>query len=147
MTELAPAATVATPEIAVIPADVPGLSRAVIPRSRPATGLAPSAAAAAAPDLTVAGAATVSGPLDSGTPFVQLGAYPVLADAAADWDRLLARFPEFLGPQEPVIQQAESGGDVFFRLRAIGFTDLAAARRMCVAISADGTPCVPSLVP
>jgi len=42
-----------------------------------------------------------------------------------------------------VIQRAESGGRIFYRLRAMGFDDLSDARRFCSAFIAENTECIP----
>ena len=41
-----------------------------------------------------------------------------------------------------VIQKAESGGKIFYRLRAAGFSDISDARQFCTAIS-DKVACIP----
>ena len=41
-----------------------------------------------------------------------------------------------------IIQKAESGGKIFYRLRASGFNDISDARQFCTAIS-DKVACIP----
>jgi hypothetical protein len=41
-----------------------------------------------------------------------------------------------------VVQKAESGGKIFYRLRASGFSDISDARQFCTAIS-DKVACIP----
>ena len=48
--------------------------------------------------------------------------------------------------KERLIQQAESGGQPFFRLRATGFEDMADARRFCSALVAEDAACIPVVV-
>jgi hypothetical protein len=42
-----------------------------------------------------------------------------------------------------IIQKATSGGRVFYRLRAMGFEDIADARRFCSALVAQNADCIP----
>jgi hypothetical protein len=140
----APAATTAA---TVIPASVPGVARSLRPASRPAViatrATAPTAASPAAPqDTAEIDAAT----LPEGTRLVQLGAFDTPEIARAEWDRLIARFPDFFDGRARVIQQASSGGSAFYRLRAHGFDDLAASRRFCAALMAQNAPCIPVTV-
>lgn len=81
--------------------------------------------------------------LPSGTRLVQIGAFDSAAVARAEWDRLMGRFDAYLGDKKRVIQQAQSGGRTFFRLRAHGFADLSDARRFCAAFAAEGVDCIP----
>jgi len=48
----------------------------------------------------------------------------------------------FLGTQTRVIQEVESGGRKFYRLRAAGFNDIGEARRFCSAVS-EKAECYP----
>jgi hypothetical protein len=66
--------------------------------------------------------------------------------AAAEWSRISTRFPDYLAEKSQVIQQASSGGKTFFRLRAMGFVDLADARRFCAALIAEDAACIPVVV-
>jgi hypothetical protein len=135
----------------VIPASVPGVARSLRPVTRPealrsaslsqADTAAPSPAQAepASGDLSIAN-------LPPGTRLVQLGAFDSAQIARAEWDRLTGRFPDFFADRARVIQQATSGGQEFFRLRAHGFDDLAASRRFCAALVAQGAACIPVTV-
>jgi len=78
-----------------------------------------------------------------GTRLVQLGAYSDPAVARVEWDNRMARFGDYMVGKDRVIQEAETGGQPFYRLRAMGFTDLADARRFCAVLVADGTNCIP----
>ena len=42
-----------------------------------------------------------------------------------------------------VVQKATSGGRGFYRLRAMGFNDIADARRFCSALVAENADCIP----
>jgi len=54
-----------------------------------------------------------------------------------------ARFAEFMQGKQRVVQKATSGGRVFYRLRAMGFEDIADARRFCSALLAKQADCIP----
>ena len=56
---------------------------------------------------------------------------------------LSGRFSDYLAGKKRVIQRAESGGRIFYRLRAMGFADLADARRFCSALVAENADCIP----
>jgi ornithine cyclodeaminase/alanine dehydrogenase-like protein (mu-crystallin family) len=63
--------------------------------------------------------------------------------ARAEWQRLRAALGDLLEGKSRVVQKAESGGRTFFRLRAMGFEDLADARRFCSALKAENIDCIP----
>jgi hypothetical protein len=63
--------------------------------------------------------------------------------ARAEWDRLSVRLGDLLEGKSRVVQRAESGGRTFYRLRAVGFEDLADARRFCSALQAEKAECIP----
>jgi hypothetical protein len=77
---------------------------------------------------------------------VQLGAFDTAEIAREEWDRIAGRFPEYFDDRPRVIEEAESGGQTFFRLRAAGFDDLAGSRRFCAVLVAQGTACIPVTV-
>lgn len=81
-----------------------------------------------------------------GTSLAQLGAFGSEDIARGEWDRLNARFGDYLTGKQRVIERASSGGRIFYRLRAMGFDDLSDARRFCSAFVAEGTDCVPLVV-
>lgn len=127
----------------IIPASVPGVSTSMRPvvRPRSAAPVAQVAAVAVPTDASVTTAA-----LPVGTNLVQLGAYESPEVAAQEWVRFNRLFSDFMAGKDRVIQEAERGGKTFFRLRAMGFTDIADARRFCAALMAEGTECVPVVV-
>ena len=45
-----------------------------------------------------------------------------------------------------VIQRADRGGRVFYRLRANGFSDVNDARRFCALLVANNADCIPVTV-
>ena len=118
-----------------------GLGRSLRPRLRPAL-----------PDpVTYALAAVSATPtrevepesLPSGARLAQLGAFGSEEVARAEWERLSARLGDLLDGKRRVVQRAESGGRTFYRLRAVGFQDLADARRFCSALQAEQAECIP----
>lgn len=129
----------------IIPASTPGVARAMRPPGRPAT----LAAAPAQPVEDVAPAEETSAiPVRTegfapGTTVVQLGAFPTIAHANRRWGEVSEDFADFVAGREPVIQQAVSAGETFYRLRATGFADLADARRFCTALVAEDADCIP----
>ncbi|KIQ67855.1 SPOR domain-containing protein [Wenxinia marina] len=112
-------------------------------------GLAVNAVAAqggAAPTEHTSAIAVRAEAFPLGTTLVQLGAYPDEGAATAAWTRISSDFSDFIAGREPVIQAAESAGQTFYRLRAIGFEDLADARRFCSALVAEEADCIPVVV-
>lgn len=90
----------------------------------------------------------VSGEIDpasipAGTRLVQLGAFGSADVARAEWANAMARFGNYMAGKERVVQEAQTGGRTFWRLRAMGFEDLADARRFCSVLVADGANCIP----
>lgn len=130
--------------ISVIPASVAGVAQSIRPMIRPRS------MAAGAPAVTQASAIPTAeldpADLALGTRLVQLGAFDTPELARAEWAHLSGRFPDYFTGRGRVIQQASAGGAPFFRLRAHGFEDLAAARRFCAALMAQDAPCVPVTV-
>ena len=78
-----------------------------------------------------------------GTALVQLGAFAGPDVARSEWVRLSSKFSSFMTGRDLVIQRAVSGGSIFYRLRAAGFSDLSDAQRFCSALKAANTDCVP----
>ena len=135
----------------IIPDAVPGVRRSLRPAPRPANRPAAVATAIPAAATTTSVATPVSGEVTTaaipvGTKLVQLGAFDSADIAATEWLRMTQRFPDFFDGKDQIIQQANSGGRTFFRLRAIGFSDLSDARRFCAALSAEGAACIPVVV-
>ncbi|ETW14328.1 hypothetical protein ATO8_00425 [Roseivivax marinus] len=143
--ETAPIKAVATvAEARIIPASVPGVSVSLRPAPRPAA-LARRVAAAAPPEpLKPAEVEELDADsVAAGTRLVQLGAYDSVETARSEWNRLAARFGDFLDGHARVIEKASSGGKTFYRLRAHGFEDLSDARRFCAAFVAENADCIP----
>lgn len=78
-----------------------------------------------------------------GTKLVQLGAFDDDASARAAWAGLQTQFTDLIGTKSLVVQEAKSGGRVFFRLRAHGFADEDETRRFCAALLAENASCIP----
>lgn len=79
----------------------------------------------------------------SGERLVQLGAFDDVEDAKSEWDALISKHGDLIGDRKRLIQEAESGGRRFYRLRMVGFETLSDSRRLCSALLARGTPCIP----
>lgn len=125
----------------IVPASVPGVARSLRPTRRP-EGL--QQASLAAPVADVSAVAELSpDEIPAGTRLVQFGAFDSPEIAREQWTRLQARFSEYLTDKSRVIEEATSGGRVFFRLRAHGFADLSDSRRFCAALVAEGADCIP----
>ena len=140
----------ANPDPAVL--NAPGLRVSLRPQPRPARALRPLAGGAAREGgaSVILASARVSPTLDvdpdtlpPGTRLAQLGAYDTPDIARSEWDRLYARFGDYMEGKNRVIQQASSGGRTFYRLRAMGFDDLSDARRFCSALVAENADCIP----
>jgi hypothetical protein len=121
--------------------DAPGLRQSMRPQKRPA-----SLVQATPASFEVVPAATAEvDPSDvpAGTRLAQIGAYDSTEVAREQWGQISARFDTYMTGKSPVIEQATSGGRVFYRLRAMGFEDIADARRFCAALVAANAECIP----
>jgi hypothetical protein len=136
--EAAPAPEVAPVRVATVSG---GLGQSLRPRTRPATADPVTFALAAATSASAEEVEPQSLPL--GTRLAQLGAFESAEVARAEWDRLSVRLGDLLEGKSRVVQRAESGGRTFYRLRAVGFEDLADARRFCSALQAEKAECIP----
>ncbi|WP_300514832.1 SPOR domain-containing protein [Aliiroseovarius sp.] len=133
--------------------DVPGVRRSPRPIRRPAAlaiaaSVSVSARGGTSPSTApVANAAAMDEidptSLPAGTRLVQLGAFDSPQVARSEWVRLAARFEDYMGGKTRVIEEAQSGGKTFYRLRAHGFADLSDARRFCSALLAEKAACIP----
>ncbi len=133
-------------QIKAIPASVPGVTRAPRPPLRPARVVQAAALiqAAARPAPPPAEAAEIDpASLPPGTSLAQLGAFDSAEVAQREWQDLTARFPEYFTGKARIIQEADTGGRRFYRLRVHGFKNHAAARRFCSALLAENAVCVP----
>lgn len=134
----------------LVPASVPGVRRSLRPAPRPAPDMiADALAVAVARQLAAPGGdpdELAPEALDPGTSLVQLGAFHSAEAARDEWRALARRFDDFFADKRRVLQEAESGGRRFWRLRAAGFADLADARRFCAVLVAQGANCIPVVV-
>ena len=138
----------AVPEVAAVennavaePVKASLVSTSLRPKLRPAAfkAVAPAATEAA----VMAALTNEAGSIPVGTRLVQLGAFDSAEVAGREWERLGTKFGEYMDGKERVIQRAESGGRVFYRLRAMGFADLSDSRRFCAALMAERADCIP----
>jgi len=132
-------------------ARMPGVKRSPRPRARVLV------AAIANPSTVTDGSAEIPVParqttgaidvdpaqVSAGTRLVQLGAFDDRPSAIKEWDHIVGRHGDLIDGRKRLIQQAESGGRSFYRLRMVGFNDLGDSRRLCAALLARGTPCIP----
>ncbi len=130
-----------------ISATITGVSRSLRPTLRP---ILPEGVQLASLQVTpdalpgISGVATVDpATIPVGTRLAQLGAFESVEIAETEWLKISARFDEFMVDKSRVIQKAQSGGKVFYRLRAFGFDDLSDARRFCSALLAKQANCIP----
>lgn len=124
--------------------DAPGVRQSLRPRKRPIQQVVVTNASLTSTES----ASQASNGLDAtdipaGTRLAQLGAFDSETVAREQWDQLSNRFNVYLGDKQRVIQKASSGGRVFYRLRAMGFEDIADARRFCSALVAENADCIP----
>ena len=80
--------------------------------------------------------------LPIGSAVVQLGAFENKNLAKSEWQRFEKLLGSILFSKKMIVQKAESGGKIFYRLRASGFDDISDARQFCTAIS-DRVACIP----
>lgn len=128
----------------VLPASVPGVARSPRPMPRPGTVASAYADTPEAEAVMLASFRDVDpATLQAGDRLVQLGAFDSEAAARSEWDRLAVTFGAVMTGKGRVIQQAESAGKTFYRLRASGFADQADARRFCAALVDKELHCIP----
>lgn len=123
-----------------IASNIPGIAISLRPKVRP-EGVRTASLNASVPSQNTREVDPASIP--AGTRLVQLGAYESPEVARTEWERFSARFADYMAGKDRVVQKAQSGGRTFYRLRALGFTDLADARRFCSALTAQNTDCIP----
>ncbi len=131
----------ATRAIAESLADIPGVKSSLRPVLRPKRG--PVVVEKAALSSAESRGEIDPASLPAGTRLAQLGAYDSEERARTEWVKFQSRFGDLMTDKARVVQQASSGGRVFYRLRAHGFEDLADARRFCSALVAEGGDCIP----
>jgi hypothetical protein len=128
------------PNLAAI-AGLPGVKRSPRPRARALVASLTGGTAVVVPNrgnIDVDASEVLSG-----TRLVQLGAFDDRTMAIREWDNIVERHGDLIGARQRFIQEAESGGRRFYRLRMVGFDNLSDSRRLCSALLARGTPCIP----
>ncbi len=104
----------------------------------PAPAARPAEAPAAAADQPVQQVQP-----SSGAQLVQIGAFDSNSIAQSEWSRLSNKHGSLFSGRGQVIQQHQSNGRTFWRLRAAGFESRAQAQEFCAALKAGGTDCIP----
>lgn len=138
-----------TPNVIAAVVKGPGPKQSLRPQLRPVSLSAPTDTGdATTAAVTAAIVAAMPEDIDAdslpaGTRLAQLGAFDSVDIARAEWDRMNAKFGDYLVGKSRVIQKAESGGRTFYRLRAMGFEDISDARRFCSALVAEKADCIP----
>ncbi|WP_265499214.1 SPOR domain-containing protein [Paracoccus beibuensis] len=118
------------------------------PRPRVMQVAAAPAAAAPAPAPAAAAPAPARAPepapvaSSASGPVVQVGAFDSNAIAQGEWQRLAGRNGSLFSGKAPVIQEHQSNGRTFWRLRVAGFGSLSEARQFCSALQSSGTDCL-----
>ncbi|UXU76351.1 MULTISPECIES: SPOR domain-containing protein [unclassified Paracoccus (in: a-proteobacteria)] len=128
--------------VAESPRPAPRPRRVATAANAPAPAANPAAQAQApeAPVQPPPAAAQVA----PGAPMVQIGAFDSDALARGEWDRVSGKFGALFAGKARVVQEAQSGGRTFWRLRAAGFASKDDARRFCAALIAEGVDCIPA---
>ena len=143
-TEVAPIQQITAPVVLsqdAIATNIPGVTLSLRPKLR-SEGV--RTASLSAIDPTSGGVKDVDpASIPAGTRLVQLGTYESPEIARKEWTRFIARFGDYMTGKDRIVQRAASGGRTFYRLRAMGFSDLGDARRFCSALTAQNTDCIP----
>jgi len=127
----------------VVPVRATSPMTSLHPRPRPQGDAALQLAAASAGADPATTGEIDPATLAPGTILVQFGAYASPEDAREGWRDLGGRFGALMNGKDRVIEEASAGGRTFWRLRALGFSDLADSRRFCAAFVAEGADCIP----
>lgn len=119
------------------------------PRVTRVASAAPAAAAAATETQAEPVAQPAEKPADTPVvassasgPVVQVGAFDSSAIAENQWARLSGGNSSLFSGKSPVIQQHDSNGRSFWRLRVAGFGSISEARQFCSALKSSGTDCL-----
>lgn len=83
-------------------------------------------------------------PAASGSALVQIGAFDSDALAKGEWERVSGKLGTLFAGKSRIVQEAQSGGRTFWRLRAGGFASKTEARQFCAALIAEGIDCIPA---
>ncbi|PRY26614.1 sporulation related protein [Aliiruegeria haliotis] len=127
-----------------------GVIRSIRPVVRPVRAVSPSSNGVTGEGAIVTRSTSTKSPqqvaaadVPAGTRLVQLGAFDTQDEAEAAWGRISGRFGALMEDKAQVILEASAGGRDFWRLRAMGFSDLSEARRFCAALVAESADCIP----
>lgn len=139
------AATLATPQAAALvppatttPAPAAAAARpAVVQAAPPAAKPAPAPAASP----SAAHAAAKPAPVSGKSPAIQLAALSSEEAAKAEWQHMERRMPELLGGRTPSYSKIERDGHTYWRVRVVGFPDLAQAKTFCDRVRAKSASC------
>lgn len=121
---------------AATPAAAAPAAAAAAPAPAPARAPERAPEPAPAPAPAPAAASSASGPV------VQVGAFDSNDIASGEWSRLAGRHASLFSGKSPVIQQHQSNGRSFWRLRVAGFGSVSEARQFCSALQSAGTDCL-----
>ncbi|MCB1991490.1 MAG: SPOR domain-containing protein [Geminicoccaceae bacterium] len=144
-----PAPEASAPTVAASAPEPTAATRAPAPRTAPAPAAAPARtatttparpAAPPTPRTQVAAAPAASGELTASYR-LQLLAVRDEAAAAAAWSDLQRQHPSVLGGLRSRVEQANVGGNTFFRLQAGPFQGRDAADRACRVLQQAGSDC------
>ncbi|MEP5730230.1 MAG: SPOR domain-containing protein [Sulfitobacter sp.] len=121
--------------------DAPGLRQSIRPHIRPAVRaqVTPAAVTAILEDTQEVNPES----LPAGTRLAQLGAFDSPEVAREQWQQMQNRFDAYMSGKRRIVQKATSGGRTFYRLRAMGFENIADARSFCSALVAANADCIP----
>lgn len=145
---LAQAQAEANPGVVVAsvrPTPRPRVTRVAAAPAAAAAQTAVAEAPAPAPDRPEAAPAPTPAPVASNSasgPVVQVGAFDSDSIANGEWQRLAGRNGGLFSGKSPVIQEHQSNGRTFWRLRVAGFDSLSEARQFCSALQSSGTDCL-----
>lgn len=130
---------------AAVPAggDPSPAASAAAPTPDDAGGGAAAVASAAAPPPSAGPENASFAPTPGGRVQVQLGALVSEEAARTEWERLMRRMPEMLGPFRPQILRFDrgEGAPPMWRLRIGGFADGTVARAFCEQARGRGAAC------
>ncbi|MFC0198902.1 SPOR domain-containing protein, partial [Paracoccus rhizosphaerae] len=103
---------------------------------------APAAAAPAPAPASAPAPAPAPAASSASGPVVQVGAFDSNDIAQGEWQRLSGRNGSLFSGKAPVIQEHQSNGRTFWRLRVAGFGSISEARQFCSALQSSGTDCL-----
>lgn len=121
------------------PLEVKDAPVADVVKAEPAPKPAPKPAPAPVKKPEPAPATASSG----GSYKIQLGAVGSDAEARTLWNKITAKHGDVV-KGSPIIVKADVNGKTFYRVRASGFADAAAAKAACAKLSSRGQACFPA---